>query len=509
MQASSRVAMNTGVLYLRMLITVGISLYATRIVLNALGETDFGIFNLIAGVIALLSFLNTAMSTSTQRYLSYYQGMKDRLMQKKIFLNSFFLHLLIGFFLVLLLEGMSFILFDNILNIPAHRVSAAIKVYHFMAATVFFSVISVPFVASLTAHENMFWVAFVNIVETLSRLGIALLLLNIKHDRLEVFGALTALITVLSFIMYAIYCLKKYQECSLKDLEKPNSKIMRELGAYAGWNLFGTLCFLGRTQGLAILLNFFLGSIVNAAYAIANQVTAQMNFFSSTMLRALNPQIMKSEGSGDRERMLKLSIMASKFGFLLLAMVAIPAIFEMHSILLFWLKTVPANTVVFCQLVLVATLINQLTIGLQSAIQATGDIKLYQGLVGTLILVNLPIAYILLKWGFSAKYTLYSYCIIEALACTLRLYFAKKLAGLSIRKYFQQTILKIIFPIISAGLISFLFVTLGSGVAYRFIFTIAITMVIFCTLVYFFSLEHSEKKLVRSFSNKILAYIKK
>jgi len=257
LKAANKVVLNTGILYGRMLLTVGISLYTTRLVLNALGSTDFGIFQLVAGVIAMLSFLNNAMATSTQRFLSFYQGENDMIMQKKVFINSLQIHIIIGLILVIVLESLGFFLFDGFLNIPLDRMNAAKAIYHFMSATVFFTVLSVPFMGTLIAHENLLWVSIVGIVETLLKLGIALLLLTLLNDKLFIYGLLTECICLLSLILYAVFCFKKYKECTLEGLFTIDRVLMKQLSSFAGWNLFGALCGLGRTQGLAILLNLF------------------------------------------------------------------------------------------------------------------------------------------------------------------------------------------------------------------------------------------------------------
>jgi O-antigen/teichoic acid export membrane protein len=499
--ASKRVVFNTGILYAKMLVTMGISLYSTRVVLNALGATDYGIFSLIAGVIAMLSFLNAAMTASTQRYLSFHQGKNDFLMQKKIFSNSWILHILIGLIVVVLLEIACPFLFNGFLNIPTERIFMAKTVYHFMTVAVFFSIISVPFTASLNAHENMLWIAIVNIIESVFRLAIALSLVTfVQEGRLVVYGLLTAILGGISFLLYAGYCLKKYNECTLKDyhIDKP---LMKELSSFAGWNLFGALCGVGRTQGLAILLNIFFGTVVNAAYGIANQVAGQMNFFSSTMLRALNPQIMKSEGMNDRKRMLRLSMMASKFGFFLLAFIAIPCIFEMPAILKFWLKEVPEYTDIFCSLILIGALINQLTIGLQSAIQATGRIKIYQIVVGSIQLLNLPIAYFLLKNKFPSYAVLISFVCIEVFACLLRLIFLKKLARLSIREYFKRVFFREAIPVLLSIFICWV-ITNYLYFEFRFVLTVIISVFTFLISIYFIGLCLDEKKIFVSFFKK-------
>lgn len=502
MQAAKRVAVNTGITYGRMILTVGISLFSTRIVLNALGSVDYGIFNLIAGIIAMLSFLNVAMSASTQRFLSFHQGVKDINMQKKIFTNSLFLHIIIGVLIVIGLEISGLFLFDKFLNIPYNRISAAKNVFHFMSITVFFTVLSVPFTALLNAHENMLTIAIVGIIEVVLKLGIALFLTVALTDKLIVYGILTACVSVLSMSIFMFYSLRKYPECTIKGLFKIDKLLITELTSFAGWNLFGTLCALGRTQGLAILLNIFFGAVVNAAYGIANQVASQLNFFSVTLLQALNPQIMKSEGANDRMRMLRLSMIASKFGFYLLAFIAIPCIFEMPMILKFWLKNVPEYAIVFCQLILIGTLTNQLTIGVQSGLQATGKIKLYQAIVGTTILMNVPVSYLLLRLGFPSYSVLISFIFIELFACSLRLVFLKNIAGLSLKEYFERVFLKELIPLITIISISYLLSNMRE-IEFRFLITVAISAISFIIAIYLSGLCEDEKELVNQFLKKI------
>jgi O-antigen/teichoic acid export membrane protein len=316
-----------------------------------------------------------------------------------------------------------------------------------------------------------------------------------------VYGLLTAILGGISFLLYAGYCLKKYNECTLMEykIDKP---LIKELSSFAGWNLFGALCGIGRTQGLAVLLNMFFGTIINAAYGVANQVAGQMNFFSATMLRALNPQIMKSEGMNDRQRMLRLSMMASKFGFFLLAFIAIPCIFEMPAILKFWLKDVPEYTTVFCSLVLIGSLANQLTIGLQSAIQATGKIKKYQSIVGSILLLNLPVSYILLKLNFPAYSVLIGFICIELIACGFRLVFLKKIAGLSIREYFNRVFFKELLPLLILILTCWL-ITYTIVFNFRFIATCTVSIVIFAVCIYFMGLCKDEKVIVDNMLSKM------
>jgi len=509
MNAADRVTLNTSILYGRILVTMGITLYSTRLVLNALGGIDYGIFNLIAGIILMLSFLNAAMATSTQRYLSFHQGKRDLEMQKKVFINSLTLHIVIGLIIVALLELTGLFLFDEILHIPLDRMIAAKTIYHFMSLTVFFTIISTPFNGSLIAHENMFWVALINVVEAILKLIIAVLLYIIPGDKLILYGLLTAGIAIVTFLLYACYCFKRYQECTISGMSTPDKTMVKELGAFAGWNLFGAACSVARTQGGAIILNVFFGAVINTAYGIANQVSAQMNFLSATLLRAINPQIMKSEGAGDRARMLKLAMIASKFSFFLLSIFAIPLIFEMDVVLNLWLGKVPENASVFCSLVLIASLFNQLTIGLQSAIQATGEIKLYQVLVGGVLLMNLPVAYMLLKLGMPAYTMLISFSCIELLACALRLLMAKRVASLRIKDYFDRVLIPEVSPLIFSVITCYGITHWFPMSSLRFLFTGGLSATVFILSAYYIGLCHDEKQIVNQSLSKIFNYFKK
>jgi O-antigen/teichoic acid export membrane protein len=504
MQAGDKVALNTAIQYGRMLLTVGVSLYSTRLVLDALGVQDFGIFNLIAGVIAMLAFFNNAMSTSTQRFLSLYQGRNDLKMQQKVFASSIVVHFLIGVVIVLSIILAGLFLFEGFLNIPQNRLQSAKTIYYFMSATVFFTVISVPFTGSLVAHENMLWVAIVNIVEVLLKLATAFCLYLVSADKLIFYGLFTLGISISSCLLYAVFCFKKYESCTLKGVFPMDMVLSKELTSFAGWNLFGSLCGLGRTQGLAVLINLFFGTVLNASYGIANQVTSQLNFFSTTMLKSLNPQIMKSEGAQERQRMLRLSIMACKFGFYLLAFVAVPCIFEMPRILEFWLKNVPPYAVVFCRLSLLAGLINQLTIGLVSGLQAVGKIKYYQSVVGTLLLLNLPVAYLLLRLELPVYTVLLSYICIEIIACVLRVTFIKTIAGMSVKEYITKVLLAVSKPLMFNIVLCALLVHFIQH-DYRFLLTIPTSILVFLAAIYILGLGKEEKNKIDAIISK-LAY---
>lgn len=455
MKAAKKVFYNTVFLYVKLVVTMVLTLYATRIVLKSLGVVDFGIFSLVAGIIAMLSFLNGAMTVTTQRYFSFFLGKNEVGKNREVFQTSVLLHLVIAFIIVLLLEGLYFFIFNGWLNIPGSRIDSAKWIYQFMVVSTFFTINSVPYDALINAHEDMLFDSVVGIIEALMRLGIAFYVLVTSYDKLITFGLLTAVSIIVTRIIKSVWCAIKYEDCRFAVKYHFKTKLLKEMSAYAGWNLFGALCSVASTQGIAIILNKFFGARINASYAIANQVNSQLHSFSVMMSKAINPQIMKSEGGGDRGRMIRLAIQSSKFSVFLLILMVVPIIVEMRFILDTWLLIIPDHAVVFCILILVNSIINQMSTGLKTAVQATGKIRLYQAVVGTTILLILPLAYILLSMGFPPYAVIIAGTCIEIVSLYLRLVIVKKITGLDIPSFSQEIIIKASIITVIAMVISY------------------------------------------------------
>ncbi|MCF8222346.1 MAG: hypothetical protein K9J25_04305 [Bacteroidales bacterium] len=452
MKASHRVAMNTGFLYGKMIITLVIALFSTRLILGALGEVDYGIFNLIGGVIAMLSFLNVAMTISTQRYMSFYLGAEDASKLRSVFTSSISLHLLIGLSIVIILEVAGIFLFNGFLNIPEERIATAKIIYHFMVVSTFFTINAVPYDAAINAHENFLFDAGVGILESVIKLIIAIVLVYTGSDKLVLYGLLMALLTILVRIIKGSFCISRYRECRFTTRLVIKGKLIKEMISFAGWNLFGSFCTIVRNQGIAVVLNLSFGVVINAAYAVAHQVNSQLILFSVNMLRSLNPQIIKSEGSGDRSRMLRLAMLACKVSFFLLALFAIPLIIEMEYVLNLWLKDVPEYTIIFCQLMLILSMTQLLTYGLGTAIQSVGRIKLFQSVVGTTLILNLPVAIILVSLGFEPYSILIGSIALEVVAGIMRILIARKITGLSVKQYLRDVQSRVVpVAVLAAG----------------------------------------------------------
>lgn len=508
MQPSNRVVTNTGFLYGKMLITMFIALYSTRLVLNALGAVDYGIFNLVGGIIAMLSFLNGAMTTATLRYMSFSIGAGDDHKLKSIFFSSVLLHLLTGLIIVLLLEFGGIFLFNGTLNIPADRISVAKIVFHFMVVSTFFTINAVPYDAAINAHENFLFDALLGIFESIIKLGIAIWLIYTEVDKLILFGLLIAVLTILIRIIKSIYCFRKYEECRVRLTSQINIELTKEMFSFAGWNLFGSLCSVVRSQGLAIVLNFFFGVLVNAAYGIANQVNGLLSSFSSNMNKALNPQIMKSEGSGNRDKMLRLAMLTCKSSFFLLAFFAIPIIIEMPFILRLWLTTVPNNTIIFCQLILVVSLIQQLTVGLMSAVQSVGKIKVYQTVMGSMIILNLPLAICLIKLGFPAYSVFVGSIFLEIIALASRIWLTHEIAGLHVNDFLVKILFNSILSVVLATLFAILpRLLLNEGILRAFL-TVLISIISLSIFAIFIGFTSEENKKILEFFLKFIKRLK-
>lgn len=395
MNTVSRVIRNTGFLYMKMGVTMFISLYATRLVLNALGVDDFGIFNMVAGVIAMLAFLNASMAAATQRFMSYTEGEGDPEKQKIVFNISVVLHLAIAVMVGILLYAAAPILFGHVLNIPEDRVVAARCVYWAMIASTVFGILGVPCEAMLNAHENMLYFAVIGVLESFLKLGAALLVVHVPADKLILYGVLMAGISILAMTAMLVYCRRNYAECVIAPRRYWKRGVFREMGSFAGWNFTVSASSMLSEYGVGIVLNHFFGVALNAAQAVAQQINGQTMAFSGTMLKALNPVISKSEGAGNRGLMLRASLSGCKFAYLLMAVFAIPLILEAPGLLGLWLHSVPAWAVLFCRLQLARTLLEQLFLSLGSAIYAEGNIRLY-----TLVKTGSGILFLGATWGF-------------------------------------------------------------------------------------------------------------
>lgn len=457
MNTGHKVLLNTAVLYLKILITMLISLVSVPLVLKALGKSDYGLYNLIAGVISMLAFLNSSMSISTQRFLSVAIGTKNLDRLDTVYNVAIGLHLLLGFIIVLLFEVCFLFVFDGFLNIEPQRLYVAKIVYQCLVISTFFTILSVPYGAVMNAKEDMVVFSIIYIVDSICKLLLALALLNCSLDRLMVYGIGMASISILNTIACRLYVKVKYHEFKRDIKQFFNRRAIREMGAFAGWNTIGAVAIIGRNQGIAIIINHFFGTIANAAYGIANQVNGVLVDLSSTFQKTLNPQLMQSEGMNDRERLVTISFMLTKSSVLVLALFGVPLLMEMQYVLKLWLHDVPEYTLRLTQLVLILNIIYQFSVGTISSIQAVGNVKLYFIITSTLVLLNIPISYYLLRCGMPLYETIVVFIIVEGICFIARLLMAKRYVGFRISEYFKQVFFPVVLCIIVSAILPLIF----------------------------------------------------
>ncbi len=491
---SKRIAKNTGMLYIRMLLTMAVSLYTSRIVLNTLGVEDFGIYNVVGGFVTMFGFLNSAMASATQRFLSFEIGKKDFAQLAKIFSMSVNIHFIIALVILFLAETVGLWFVNTQLTIPAERMVAANWVYQFSILAFMVSVVSVPYNAAIIAHERMNVFAWVSIIEVSLKLLIVFILQWLGLDKLKLYAILIFGVALIIRLIYGVYCNRNFKES--KFMFFWDKSLFKMLLSYAGWNLWGNAAAVVMAQGVNILLNIFFGPVVNAARGIAYQIRSAVNSFVTNFQMAMNPQIIKSFATNDLKYMHQLIYQGAKYSFFLLFALSLPILLEAEIILKIWLKIVPEYTVVFTKLVIINILIDSISGPLMTAAQASGKIKLYQGVVGGLLLFILPISYVFLKFGFEPEVTLYVSICISIAALYARLIIISPLVNLSIVEFSKNVIFKIVPVAILAIILPFSIIYFLPQGFYRIIISGFASMVSVVFTIYLVGLSRAEQKIM-------------
>lgn len=449
MSNSKRLAKNTILLYVRMIIVMSVTLFTSRIILDLLGAEDYGINNIINGVIILFSFVNTALLTASQRFLNYYVGIGDNKKVNTIFCMSMNTFLILSVTVLILGETIGLWFVNSQLNIPSNRMSAAQWVYQFTLVQFIFNLLRIPYNASIISYERMDFYAYVSLFEVSAKLAICYVLYVIPFDRLITISCLNSLVPIFMLIIYYIYCNKVFKTTKFKFFW--DTKLFKEIFSFSGWSLFGSLANLTAQQGINILLNIFYGVTVNAAAGISNQVTHAVNNLVSNFQMAYNPQITKAYAMNDKERFEKLIIQTSKFAFFLMSVIVFPFMICINRVLDIWLIDVPEYTNIFCQLILVFLLMDAFMMPMVFAVQATGKIKHYQIIMAGIIFVNFPIAYLFLKFGMPPYCVWYIRILINCFVFIARIVYMKANMNFVVYTYIKEAL----FPVLIVTFISF------------------------------------------------------
>ena len=493
---TKRIAKNTLMLYVRMLFSMLVSLYTSRVVLNTLGVEDYGIYNVVGGFVAMFLLISGSLSASVSRFLTFELGKGDMERLKETFSTSLLIHLALAAIVFLLAESIGVWFLNAQMTIPSDRLNAANWVFQASIVSFMFGLCSVPYNASITSHECMSAFAYIGILDVVLRLLIVLFIAYspFNFDRLIVYSLLLVAVSMSLQCIYLWYCWKNFEECRFKL--RFNKFYWKEISAFAGWNFIGATSGLLKDQGVNILLNLFLGPVVNAARGISMSVNAAVSGFASNFMAAINPQITKSYASGDRVYMFSLVERGARFSFYIILLFALPIIFEADFILTLWLKHYPDHTVNFVRLILFLSLCEVLSNTLITLQLATGKIRNYQLAVGGMQLMNFPVSYICLKVGLLPESTLIVAILISLSCLCLRLVFLRSMVGLSVKRYLRNVCCNVWFVLIIASILPFmLYLNLQEGWL-RFLIIAAVSLACVSLAVYFIGCNTTERRFI-------------
>ena len=451
---NKRIAKNTLLLYFRMLFMMAVSLYTSRVVLNALGVEDFGIYNVVGGVVAMFSMLSGSLSAAITRFITYELGTGNQENLRKIFSSSVTIQIGFALLIILLAEAVGVWFLNVKMNIPDTRLVAANWVFQFSILTFAINLISVPYNASIIAHERMSAFAYISILEAIGKLTIAFLIVISPMDKLIFYAILMCTVALIVRFTYGAYCKRHFEECTYHFIF--NKELLKRMFGFAGWNFIGATSAVLRDQGGNIVINLFCGPAVNAARGIAFQVNTAVYGFVSNFMTALNPQITKSYAAGDRDYMMTLIYQGARLSFYMLLLLSLPVLVNPHYILGLWLKIVPDHAVLFVQLVLIFAMSESISNPLITAMLATGKIRNYQLVVGGLQMMNLPVSYLLLRMGMFPEVVIVVAIAISQCCLAARLVMLRGMIGLSVRKYVKKVYINVLVVTVIAAILPFL-----------------------------------------------------
>ncbi|MDF7666420.1 hypothetical protein PT273_00900 [Orbaceae bacterium ESL0727] len=492
--SNKRIIKNTLFLYIRMFLILAITLYTSRIILKALGIEDYGIYTVVAGFISLFTFLNNSMSSAVQRFFSFEIGRRNLNKLQQLFNCSLIIYLGIAIIIFVCGETIGLWFLYNKISIPENRFLSAIWVYHLSICIVIVQTIQIPFNALIIAREQMHIYAFIGLLEVMLKLLIVYILLIVNMDKLKLYAILSLIITLFISISYISFCYVRFKESHFKRIY--NKVFINELITYSGWSLFGNIAAVAKGQGINVLLNIFFGALINAAYGITSQLQNAISLFMNNFLLAINPQIIKNYSIGEKEHFFLLINKGSRFSFIIMSILITPIIYNIDYVLYFWLKIVPTNTNIFVILSLICLLIESLSGSLMTGIQATGKIKTYQLVVGSLLFLNLPVSYVFLYLNYSANSVFIIAILLAIVALFFRLYFLKIETGFCISFFIKEVLSKIVIMSVILHFVlysfNYYFTTMESDANnfLKTLFFFSLSLVI----CFFIGLEENEKR---------------
>ena len=493
---NKRIAKNTLLLYFRMLLTMVVSLYTSRVVLGALGVEDYGIYNVVGGVVAMFSMLSGSLSAAISRFITFELGTGNKEKLKRVFSSSVTIQMGLCAIILVLAETVGLWFLNNKMVIPESRMYAANWVFQLSLLTFVINLISIPYNAAIIAHERMSAFAYISIFEAVSKLLVAYCIVISPIDRLILYAFMLTTIAIIIRLTYGSYCKRKFEECTYHFIY--DHDLLKQMFGFAGWNFIGASSALLRDQGGNIVINLFCGPAVNAARGIAFQVNTAIHSFVTNFMTALNPQITKSYASGDRKYMMTLLFQGARLSYYILLMLSLPVIFNTHYILKLWLGQVPEHTVLFVQLVLIFGMCESISSPLITAMLATGKIRNYQLVVGGCQMMNLPVSYILLRLGAIPETVLIVAIAISQLCLATRLYMLRGLIGLKALDFLKQVYVNVIIVTICSGILPTILMLYFEDTIYSFMILLIVSLICVIISVLFVGCNKRERDFVFS-----------
>ncbi len=479
-------------LYTRQILILFVSLYTIRIVLDELGVEDYGIYSVIGGVVTLLSFLSSTMSSATQRFFSYAIGEGSNENLNKTLSVNLIIYFAIAIIAVFFLETIGLWFIKNELVMPPGRTDAIIFTFHCSVFTFIATIFSAPFMAIIIAHEDMHYYAYISLVEVVLKLGVIYFLISLNWDKLQLYGLLLLVVSIITFLIYVFVCLNKYREVQFRKFYW-DKKLFKEIVDFTGWTLVGQITTVARNQGITILLNQLFNPITVAARAIANNIASRINMFSANFNTGLYPPIIKAYASDDKESMYKLIYNGSKITFFLMWVFALPLFLEMDTILNLWLKNPPLEAVIFTRLALVESLIVSVSLPVATAARAPGHMKTYELVLGLLQLLLFGLVLVFLKMGYPAHSVYVIAIVVNIVMFFVRLIIVNRLTGLNIMLYLKSVAIPLSLVVVLSTMISLMIkLSMPNGLIYSIVLMI-LSILISCISMYLIGLNKELK----------------
>lgn len=498
-----RILRNTGMLYMRMLLVMAVTLYTSRVVLEVLGVENFGIYHVVAGFVALLGFMQGAMTTATQRYFAFDLGESGGKNLNRIFNTSLLIHSLLALLIALVAETAGYWFVKTQLSIPSERMPAALWSYHLAVASFAVSVITVPFAAMLMANERMGIFSMIGMLDVLLKLAAIILLQFLHSDKLVAYAGLLLLVSLATLSTYIVVNNLLFRQIELRM--EWNKKQFSTMLSYTAWNTWGNLAAALSGQGLNILLNIFFDPVVNASKSISAQANGALTNFVANAQAAINPQIIKLYASGEHNQMQTIVLYAAKYNFFLIFTLSLPIFLYTENLLSLWLVEVPPYAVVFLQLTIATSLVDSFSGPMMTSAQATGHIRLYQFVVGGLTLLNVPVSFILFHLGYPPEAALFTSVGLSVIALVARVLIISPLIKLSKKAFFTTVLARSLTVALATGICINKLAPSATNSAPILIQGAAITILVSLTVIWLLGLSAIERKKFIELTKQIAA----